>query len=452
MTIPSLKATKLQTAGEVAVLNRWADRVKQALDDLKTTVVKKGTTITLQTQNVSNQTQDKLNLKAGTNITLTPDPFGAVVIASTAGGDGLIHGDPIWELDPAWTIFREDFNNPPSVPGPNANTTFGNGMSWAIVTSGSYFQCMTGGFPLNGFIAMSNSANPSSTAFIEPSFGGSSGSNGFPLLDYPGWKIVWIFQILRNNSASPATFAWSQVSNYVGLGNYAATTPNSTSSARPPYFLGLRYDTDTTTPSIGDNQFVFEYVSNFTTTPLTRINTQGTTFSTGITVTEGKIYRFEMSCTTKGQIVCRLVDGTSSVSNTLTVSPLSFSDKQPTFSSSNGQTGVNWASGTNLPIDIGTIVTISGGSVSAGNGTFTHQIPRGVTGELRFLNGATPTGTDTGATTSFYPALRPFFSFGNDSAAAPTVNSKGMLLDYMSLIWNKGLTGSAVSPTLARYS
>ena len=47
-----------------------------------------GTNVTLKTNDVANPTQTELNLKAGTNITLTPDAYGAVTIASTGGGGG----------------------------------------------------------------------------------------------------------------------------------------------------------------------------------------------------------------------------------------------------------------------------------------------------------------------------------------------------------------------------
>jgi len=453
MTIPSLKATKLQTSGEVAVLNRWADRVKQAIEDLKVSVVKKEANIALKTNNVANQTQDTLNLKAGANITLTPDIFGAVTIAAAAGGsDGLVHGDAIHAIDPAYMVLREDFNNPSVFPGPPSSIqTWGSGLNWHILGGGTYVNFQGGAFPLNGVIAESNSASANAALFAELDNGSTGGGNGFPLFDYPGWKMIWVFQLLRNNSSSPATFSMANTSMYVGLANYIQTVSAGITTPRPPYFIGLRYDTDTTAPSINDSTFKFEYVTNFTTSPSTRVNTTGTVFDTTLTPTEGKIYRLEISCSIKGAIDFLLTDGSTVITHTMSISPLSFSDKQPSFSHPNGQVNITWATGTNLPIDLGTIVTISGGSISAGNGTFTHQIPRGVTGEVRFLSSITPSGTDTGATTSFYPALRPFIDFGNDSFASPVANSKGILIDFMSLVWNKGLAGGTTNSTLSRY-
>jgi len=45
-----------------------------------------GTNITLKTNDIANTIQTELNLKAGTNITLTPDTYGAVTIGATGGG------------------------------------------------------------------------------------------------------------------------------------------------------------------------------------------------------------------------------------------------------------------------------------------------------------------------------------------------------------------------------
>jgi len=411
--------------GQVAVLNKWADWVETQL----------------------HATQSKIFKVANTAVTNIP----ATPAATTSVGDSLTHGDPIWWVDSAWMMLRDDFNNPSSITGPSQ--TWGAGLNWTVINGGTFIAFPGGAFPMNGVIAFSNSATASQYGGVLYKVGSSSGGNGFPLLDYPGWKTVWEFQIIRNNSSSPAAFSWTKVSFYVGFGNYVGSSPSGSDTARPPYFMGLRYDTDTTSPAISDTHFVFEYVNNLTNAPTTRNNTQGTTFGTGITVTEGRKYRFEMSCFASGKVLFFLTDGVNTSSTTMSVSPLSFGGAiQPNFTSSNGILLIDW-SGRSLPLELGTNVTISGGSISAGNGTFVHSIPRGVTNEAALLNSGGASGVDSGATTSFYPAWAPLFWFGNDSEASPVGNSKGVLLDMFALVWNKGLItgGAKTNSLLARY-
>jgi len=406
----------------------------------------------LETNNQKNAVQSVLNLVAGTNISLSSDARGDVTIANTATntGDGLIHGDSIWWVDSAWVMLRDDFNNPSSTTAPSQ--TWGNGLNWTIINPGTFNAIPGGAFPLNGVLAMSPGSSANTYGGVLYKSGASSGGNGFPLLDYPGWKVVWEFQISRNNSSSPAVFSWTQVSLYVGLGSYVNNNPAGSDTPRPPYFMGLRYDTDTTAPAISDTQFVFEYVNNLTNTTLTRINTQGTTFATGITVTEGRKYRFEMSCFASGSVTFFLTDSVTTASTTLSVSKISFTSPQPSFTSSNGIILVDY-SGKAIPIELGSVVTVSGGTIAAGNATYVHAIPRGATNEAAVLSGATPSGADTSATTTLFPGLAPLFWIGNDTTATPVANSKGVLIDMFALVWNKGLITGGATPnsTLARY-
>src|SRR5260370_5135150 len=60
----------------------------------------------LETNSQRNPSQGVLNLIAGSGVQVTSDRFGGVTIA---GGDGLVHGDTIWDSDPAYTILRDDF-------------------------------------------------------------------------------------------------------------------------------------------------------------------------------------------------------------------------------------------------------------------------------------------------------------------------------------------------------
>ncbi len=376
------------------------------------------------------------------------DAQGVPNLVSSGGvSDGLIHGDTMWPLDPAWLILRDDFLSPDSATTP---TDFGGtGINWTVTNGGTLRGFIGGPLPLAGVVHITNNVAAGSVSFLRQTDSGAGVQSGYPLLDYPGWKLVWTFRISRGNTVSVGAFSWTKVSFYVGLANYVGTQPATTSSPRPPHFMGLRYDTDTTAPAISDTQFVFEYVHNITGTPLTRINTQGTTFATGITVVEGRDYRFEMSCVGDGQVTFRLSDGVSVSATTMAVGKIS-SANQPTLSTTNGLVLASYT--TTFPHVLGSKVTISGGTITAANGDWVEAAVQGAPTALHYF-GPTASGVDTGATTTFYPGFLPFLSFGNDTQAGPVAQEKGVMVDFFSLVWNKGLITGGATPnsTLARY-
>lgn len=451
MPIPPLKATRLQTSGEVAVLNRWADRVKQAIDDLKISVVKKQANINLKTDNVSNQTQDILNLKAGNNIELTTDPFGAVIISSTSAGDGLVHGDVIWEYDPAYIILRDDF-----IFGSGGGTNTIGELGWTTSGTSGVADRLFGPIPNSGAVQLYSSATTANTGAVMLYNGGGNVNTNFanvalPLLDYPGWKVTWVFCIRRPYNIDPTSTAFNitKSSMYIGLG---LNWPN-VFGTRPPVFIGCRYDTDTTAPSINDTTYVLEATFNsIAGTTSTRYNNQGTlggTFNTGITPLEGVWHRLEISCAASGQIAVSL-DGTgttfsvtqqiATLGSGLLVSAgngaITFQGTPSAFSNTNGYPGV-------AP---GVIATTSGivhnpppPNLSIDNGTFTVAAV-GANFQSWSTLGTGVGGTPTSSyTVTCYPALLPLAMYLNDSAGtAPASGSRCLAVDYFSLVWNKG--------------
>jgi len=412
--------------------------------------------LSIQVSGAPTPIQSVLNLIPGSGISIIPDATGGVTFTntSTGTGDGLIHGDAIWEIDPAFVLLRDDFIQT------NQNGTIASFVSelpWYVSNNGGTGSVFVAGdnFPYSGFVQMSNSGTANRCSFMMPQIQSQPAQMGMPVLDYPGWKMIWNFKVGRTALGTPgAAFNWAQVSYYLGLANYPGLSALLTTgdSPRPPYFLGLRYDTDTTAPAISDTQFVFEYVMNSTATPNVRINTQGTTIATGIAAVEGTSYRFEMSSTAAGSVVMTLTDGTTLFTKTMTVTQFS-SNVAPSINGA-AAAGITVASYSSpLPWGAGSIFTISGGNKLDINGTWTM-----ISGSIQALTAewyhlTASSGTDTGAVTVVYPAFVPFVAFGNDTTATPPVNEKAIGIDFFAFVWNPGVGGGTGTPnaTLPRY-
>src|SRR6185437_10111515 len=103
----------------------------------------------------------------------------------------------------------------------------------------------------------------------------------FPLLGQPSWKMifVWRFHPASESNGTPINFNKKSV--YIGLaGSGQALVDHSMS--RPALFIGARFDTDPTTPTIGDTTIHLEAVANPFSATNARNNTQGTVVDTGI--------------------------------------------------------------------------------------------------------------------------------------------------------------------------
>jgi len=383
-------------------------------------------------------------------ILISQIPAAPAPVSTTDTGDGLIHGDVVWEVDPAFFCIRDDFSMAPVV---DPLVDFVSEFNWHGINGGAgNFQSavwpgqgFSGGMPAFGFVTMINNSTANNASWLCPRTSPSTIAQiGWPILDYPGWKLIWVFTVEREFHGSvPAAFSFAQTSLYMGMGNwpFIANEPQINTTPRPLDFIGLRYDTDTTSPAISDTTFMFEQVFQTPTSSApTRNNTQGQTFNTGITPTEGVAYRFEMSCGTGGQVKLSLSNGSTTVTHTFTVSPLSgLSVTSGTFNgyglyTTTGGAGFPWVPGTKVTNGSG-VVTLMPGFLQPNNGAW-----------LLSQGG-------TSGTVSFFPALLPFVAFGNDSQVTPTGSSKGIGIDYFGFVWNPGVAGGTGTPNvnLPRY-
>lgn len=367
-------------------------------------------------------------------------------------GDGLVHGDAIWEIDPAYVLLRDDFLALNPQGGANGSS-FTSQVPWYAVSSGSV-SYRTNEPPYLGAVALSNSASINNSSFLLlNSFNGAGiiDSGGWPLLDYPSWKYVCNFMLQRGGTTVPAgqapVFSMTKVSLYVGLGNWQ---PNGALVAnqqpRPPVFCGLRFDTDPTAPAISDSQFVFEAVCNSASMlSLTRQNTQGNTFATGIVPAELVPYRLEIVCTVVGTVVMTLsVNGSPQSTATLTV-PQYVNSPTLEYMSVNGYGAINFTSIGAAPCASGSLVTCTG-LPTAFNGVKKAVIVAAGTTWFNFLLAGTVGQTAASGTATMNPALFPFISIGNSSQAAPVANQNGLVVDSVSFVWNPGVGGGTGTP------
>lgn len=219
-----------------------------------------------------------------------------------------------------------------------------------------------------------------------------------------------------------------------------------------------------TQPSIGDSTFMFEYVANpfGTATEGQRNNTQGQTYNTGVTPTEGEWYRLDMSCTVSGVVTLTLSGGGSKLATT-TFTTTKVTWGTITAGSGNIAVGDGYASftpantfnGTNTvdcPFGIGSLAT-TGGTVPAGlpsvltvggfnNGLASFQIPQGA---------ASYSGGSFGFTLTGYPGLYPYHSFCNDSENSAPNFGRAVNLDFIGFVENPGLAGASPNSGYSRY-
>lgn len=429
----------------------------------KTTIVSTTTSTAastlLETNNVPNPTQNILNLISGSNITLAASPGGAVEISAAGGTDGLIHGDSIWESDPAYIILRDDFTTTYS---PATGYLLGQ-MPWIVasVTFPFFYSQNFGPLPYLGSWGFGNDGTAGDTQIMVPAFGGTTApwGQGWAVSDKPNWKMIWNFSVnplVTGASASPwnSLFSFTKVSFYIGLGWPTAAITTGL-PPRPPSFIGLRFDTDPTSPAISDTQFVFEAVSNVNTG---RSNVQGNTAATGIVPTQNNHYRFEMTCTTPGQVEMTLTDGTTLFSATLTIPKANLSVTFETIGSRQVAGNVYGGFVVNvpnlaLPFGAGTNMTVSGitnPTYTPFNGTWPILANYATTTIGDYAAFLFPSAIVQGSTItgdlSFYPALIPWVSFGNDTSASPTADSKAVNIDFFSFVWNPGVGGGTGTP------
>lgn len=444
----------------------------------KTTIVQQASSVAaslkLQTNNVDNPNQSLLNLQQGPNVSIVTTA-GGTLISATGGNDGIDHGELPWESDPAYVIMRDDFI---SVVANNLTTPFISEMPWSYVSSSSAGGAapISAGFPQLGSIGWNNNGTASNISAMSPFNNVSTYVPTFawPVFDYPNWKMVWVFQLDKPSLGSDPTWSWEKVSFYLGLANWNPNLGLSTTAVpRTPFGCWLRYDTDTTSPSIGDTEFVFEcvthVVSNATVTR-TVANVQGNTQATGITAQEHHVYRFEIECTIAGSVTMTLVDGTAGTTftSTLTVPKWTLNGTghtSETYTSASNRVQINFENSSGgliaAPFGPGSQIAISGivasgytglngtwdcvGNTNSGSGS-------SIANTIWYGSTLPASGTTIGGNYSGYPAMVPYFAFGNDSEASPTAGSKGVLIDFFSFVWNPGVgNGGTANPLKARY-
>lgn len=414
--------------------------------------------------NVPSPTQGVLNMLSGPGIAISMDALGNVIWSniSASEGDGLIHGETPWETDPAYSMYRTDFLTNGTAQGLETNQIymFDGGVAWLLTTPVTPVN-ISNGFPYQGIVSIPNDSTPSDfTAFSLANMGASGSTdpvNAWPVFDYPSWKMVWNFSLqgggASTTGAAQPAFSAAQTSFYMGLAaNPGANGSLSTgdSSARPCIFCGLRFDTDTTAPSIGDTTFNFECRVDDTLAQ-SRVNTQGNVVDTGIAPVAYGSYRFEIACSAVGVVTMSLSNGTTTFTSPVTMPPWTITGVY-CLNDGNGR-GVVQPFASIQPFANGSISTLAGCLVNtAFNGTF-PAIATTQTLINIILAGSATIVTELVATWTGYPAVYPVVTFGNDSTLSPTANAKCLLLDYSAFIWNPGVNGGTGTPNsnLPRY-
>jgi hypothetical protein len=425
-------------------------------------VVNSGALVLLQTNNVNNPVQGKLNLISGTGISLVADQQGGVTISGNSASD---------LIDPDYVVIREDFVGVVAV---NQALLYSD-YPWITSNPNYTYYAWSTAFPSLGSVHFMNDGTASHNAIM--SLGDAwqiyIGATAWPIFDYPTWKNVWVFQLGKGYDATTdEPWSWSQVTFYLGFGNYTngggGFSPTYAYPGRPMCFCGLRYDTDPTAPAISDTQFMFECVTNVLPDPTTArssINVQGNTSATGISAVEGHIYRFEMEYSVSGQVTMTLTDGTAGTqySATLAMPKWAITGSNSYVSGGTGGTtlttiGFQNASNVTLADPFGpgsqmTIANVTNPTYIANNGTWTivGANSDGTGGHsVCFLGGVFDPGYGVviNGDYSGFPAMVPWIAFGNDSQASPVENSKGVKLDFFGFFW----TGSGTpNPLKARY-
>jgi len=383
----------------------------------------------------------------------------APAAATTDIDDGLVHGDAIWESDSAYTLIRDDFNG-------SALTTSGNvgeiGWTVAGANGGATNAGRWNPFTPDGFGGFNISNSSTAAGFVNINLVGTNTRDTlYPLFDYPNWKATFVFALVPGDVFASGSY-FTQKALYIGLGANPASSGTNAWAARPHIFMGLRYDTDTTAPAISDATFKFEVVTNFNGTAVTRVNTQGTVVNTGVTPAFGS-YRLEIQCVASGVITMSL-NGSAPVSfniPTLTTGTAVFGGEAVKVQDGVALLNPDTAGGTLYNANVfsaGSKVTLAsftapfasfnGAQTLVGVGDGSTSTHAAILTSIGNQGNQTNSGTITG-----FPAVVPFFSFGNDTQAAPVNGATSLLCDFFSLIWNPGVGGGTGTPvsTKSRY-
>jgi hypothetical protein len=181
--------------------------------------------------------------------------------------DGIYHGDLIFGVDSSIQKWFDDFvwGNLPASTLVDGTSRLGElGWDYVLGSGTTPLRCQIGIPPHVGAATLltGTSASTYSALFWRGGSGITGGgggghlknAGGMPLFDYPAWKMVWVFGFPSQRQTTAATpFPLAKKQFYCGLavqdgnpsaGGIPTWTPSGTINARPPFFVGLRFDTD----------------------------------------------------------------------------------------------------------------------------------------------------------------------------------------------------------------
>lgn len=378
--------------------------------------------------------------------------FGRVLTANKLTGSGAQGGGPSASVPPSGGGGSGPITTPPAGP---TTTIFGDTLKdhfyfgsasglvgelgWSIasaVTAASGGLIGGGALPHIGAASIVvPSAAQNTSGYIQPAhITTESGDNPSfyggmaPLFDYPGWTLNYTFQLARwptqQSIASP--FPLTKQNIYIGLRSWNDANPN----IRPRQFVGLRFDPDTTSPSIGDTTFHFEGVANNNSSSNTLNNTQGNVSDTGIVPTEFVWYTLTIAYPTLGTVNFTLSgsDGSSATAS-LAVPIYAYTSAGGTTATlSHGIVLVSPDTaafpGALIPWGIGSLITYT--NWHSGSITETFTKPNVYTNDVTvsFLNDTsiTVTSPQPSVIISGFPAVYFIAQTGCTSAATPVQN------------------------------
>ncbi len=460
----------------------------------------------------------------------------ATIPPTTPVTDGLIHGETPWETDPAAIVLQDEF-----ISGTNNGIGMIGSLGWTLAQTGAStgfnYTNAGGPFPYYGEFAIGASASGAANSGYLLTLNTTNSNQrvfAWPFVANPPWKMIWVFRFMPNLGFSPtAGFDLTNRAFYIGLG---VTIPEAITFAQRPYnFVGLRFDQDTTAPSIGDTTFQFEVLQNgsqssvSTRTSSNGVNNQGgatfsvtstsctsdvitvtaantlqlnsmVTFSnlttstflngvtanvvsanstsftinytkanysattetgtatlggsvtnTGITPVIGQYYRFEMSCSTVGQVNMSLSNGTTTFSATNLAVPQYSFNMASGWTFANDFTGeFNLQCGTDGPVIApfgpGSVLAFSNFTSSAAVYNGSQTVFNNIGTALQLLT-ATATGPISlvSGTVAGYPSHLIQASFGTTTSGSGTANC-AMHIDFFGFAWNPGVNGGTGTP------
>lgn len=417
--------------------------VNSAIQSTTNLITGGGSGVELDTNGTLNPNQKRLNL-TGVGVTVTNEADGTTTITG-GGGDGLVHGNSVWWLDPAFTWFRDDF-----IGGSTGDI---GELRWGLFGSPD-LPAFTGGLSMAnlGEFKWNNSAVASQVAYLSflPAPGVGTRQRVWPLFDFPGWRATFIWRFHPSSDSSGTAANFSQKAMYVGFAFAASET--SGALTRPTTFIGARYDT---TATIADSTIKLEVVQNASSATNVRNNTQGTVIDTGITPAIDTYYRLDIVCTSAGALQMSINGAAPSDFTVITVTTTATSGAGSSVQAGGGLARLSVAAANGLgPHGAGSLVTVAG--LLAGNAVLngSHLIDTlspSTNALFTFASSAVIGNNITNFTLTGYPALIPIIMFGNDTTAGPATDTC-MPIDFFSFVWNKGLAG-ATNPdaTLNRY-